>query len=484
MTLQQTRSADAATPRASGRWGELRPLLLRLHFYAGVLVAPFILIAAITGLAYTVAPQLESVVYHDQLTVRANDGTRLPLSEQVRAARGAHPDGDLLSVTPPVDATSSTRVVFADDAVARDYAKTVFVDPYDARVLGQVTSFGQWLGVRAWLDEMHRNLHLGAVGRNYSELAASWLWVVVLGGLALWLSRRRTRRRDAVVLERGSRGRRRALSWHGVVGTWIALGLLLLAASGLTWSRFAGDQIGDVRNSFDWSSRPLDTAVGGSQTPADGEHQHGQDGDPAGTDTHDELVRAGVGIDGVMRTARAEGLRAPMDLIPPTDSSSAWTAAENKRSAPTQYDSISVDPVSGAVVDRLDQGDWPFMAKMTDWVISAHMGILFGLINQVLLAVLAIGLVTVTVRAYQMWWRRRPARGGRRLGRPLPAGTFRSLRPTSRLLVVAVIVVAAWFVPLLGLSLAGFLLLDLVNTRRRGRAGGAGTPVLAQLPDG
>ena len=32
-------------------------LLLRLHFYAGVLVAPFLVVAALTGLAYTCRPR-------------------------------------------------------------------------------------------------------------------------------------------------------------------------------------------------------------------------------------------------------------------------------------------------------------------------------------------------------------------------------------------------------------------------------------------
>ncbi len=31
----------------------------------------------------------------------------------------------------------------------------------------------------------------GRLGRNYSELAASWMWVIALAGLALWVMRRR-----------------------------------------------------------------------------------------------------------------------------------------------------------------------------------------------------------------------------------------------------------------------------------------------------
>ena len=100
-------------------------------------------------------------------------------------------------------------------------AATVFVDPYTRQVRGALTTYGEWLPVRAWIDELHRNLHVGAFGRKYSELAASWLWVVALGGLVLWIARVRQRRQSArrlVVPDRSKRGRARTLSWHGAVG--------------------------------------------------------------------------------------------------------------------------------------------------------------------------------------------------------------------------------------------------------------------------
>lgn len=85
--------AGSGTTRAS-----LRPLLLRLHFYAGVVVGPFLLVAAVTGLAYTAAPQIESVLYEHELKVTPR-GSAEPLAEQVAAAERAVPDGTLLSVT-------------------------------------------------------------------------------------------------------------------------------------------------------------------------------------------------------------------------------------------------------------------------------------------------------------------------------------------------------------------------------------------------
>ncbi len=166
-------------------------MLRRLHFYAGIFVGPFILIAAVTGLLYTLVPQLDNLVYRHELTVDRAGEQRLPLAQQLDAVRAAHPQGAVESIRPPSTPTETTQVTLAVDDVPPDYARTVFVDPYTAEVRGSLTTYGQWLPLRAWFDELHRNLPLGAIGRNYSELAASWLWITALAGLWLWIAHRR-----------------------------------------------------------------------------------------------------------------------------------------------------------------------------------------------------------------------------------------------------------------------------------------------------
>ena len=52
--LDPTATDDTASRRRRG----LRPLLLRLHFYAGIFIGPFILVAAVTGRLYALIPQI------------------------------------------------------------------------------------------------------------------------------------------------------------------------------------------------------------------------------------------------------------------------------------------------------------------------------------------------------------------------------------------------------------------------------------------
>ncbi|WP_308165394.1 PepSY domain-containing protein [Nocardia noduli] len=115
---------------------------------------------------------------------------------------------------------------------------------------------------------------------------------------------------------------------------------------------------------------------------------------------------------------------------------------------------------------------YSLIAKLADWGIRGHMGTLFGLLNQLLLLAVALLLVTIIVRGYRMWWQRRPTRGATwALGRPpLRGGIARA--PLPGVIVLAVVAVAVgWFLPLLGITLLGFLAVDLISGALRRRTG-------------
>ncbi|BBZ26891.1 peptidase [Mycolicibacterium madagascariense] len=442
-------SADVRESLHASAWARWRPLLMRLHFYAGVFVAPFILVAAVTGVLYALVPQLDQAVSHHQLTVDHVGERRLPLADQLAAARAAHPEGTVTSIRPPAAPNETTQVALKVDDVAPDYGRTVFVDPYTGEVRGALTTFGQWMPLRAWFDELHRNLHLGAVGRNYSELAASWLWVIAGSGLLLWIGHRvgTGRLTRLFVPDAGVRGRRRLLSWHGSLGVWIIAALLLLSVSGMTWSRFAGAHVSDIRSHLTWSTPAVDTTL--------------PSGAAADAQPLDEAV-ALRGADTALRAAQDAGLQSPIWMYPPSAAGQGWQVAENKRDWPTRYDAVSVDPDSGAITARVDFADWPFMAKVADWIVGAHMGILFGVVNQIVLAAVGVALIAVVLLGYRMWWRRRPTRtAGFVIARGPRRGVLSELRPYEAVLAVVALAAFGYFAPLFGVSLAVFVAVDV-----------------------
>lgn len=458
MSLDSTTRPAPPVTRPS-TWALLRPLVLRLHFYAGVLIGPFLLVAALSGAAYAVSPQVERVVYADLLTGGTPDPT-ISLADQVATAEQVSTVEGLVAVRPAPEG-GTTRVLFDDGTLPESTRHAVFLDPATGEVLGQDDVYGTSgsLPVRAWISDLHRTLHLGEVGRLYSELAASWLWVVALGGLALWVARARARRsaRAALLPDRTATGRARTRSWHAVLGTWSVLGFLMLSATGLTWSAYAGAHVTDLRATLGWSNPALATTHDGMTVDEHAGHGGGStptspDVEPADVDPAD--------VDPVWAAARGAGITSDqVEIALPAAPGAFWTVTEVHRSFPTAVDAAAVDPDGYQVVDTTRFADYPVMAKLARWGVDLHMGVLFGWPNQVALAALALGLAAVVVLGYRMWWqrsRRWPAPAGLgRLPRPLVAG------------VVVLTVAVGWFLPLLGISLAAFLAVDVLLARRR-----------------
>lgn len=434
---------------------------MRLHFYAGLLVAPFLLVAALTGGLYAASYQIEKVLYADELTVPVGDRTQ-PVSDQIAAAQDAHPDGEVSAVRPADESGTTTRVLLDDPSVGADRQLAVFVDPYTAEVRGALESYGSSgaLPFRAWVSELHRSLHLGETGRLYSELAASWLWVVALGGVLLWLARRRSQRRL-----RNTSGRRRTRSLHGLIGLWATLGLLVLSATGLTWSTYAGENIGELRTKAGGATPAISSEAGDGH---EGHGDHGGEGDSGGGHEGHGAEHPDLGMDRVLEIARGEhGLSGPLEILPPVVDDdgvpSAYVVKEIDKQLPQRMDQVAVDASSGELTDRLDFSDYPVLAKLSSWGISAHEGQLFGIANQLVLLALAVGLVALIVLGYRMWWLRRPTGGARfAFGRPYPPGAWRQLPVVWWLPLAAATLLVGWFVPLLGLGLLAFLVVDVV----------------------
>ncbi|GIJ49210.1 membrane protein [Virgisporangium aliadipatigenens] len=433
------------------------PLLLRLHFYAGVLVAPFLVVAAVTGLLFVTTPQLDRAVYADELRTDGH-GPRKPLAEQVAAAVAAHPEGTVSEVILPAGDDLNTRVVFAVESLGENN-DTVYVDPYTARVKGSLVTYYGATPLNTWLDVLHRDLHLGPVGNLYSELAASWLWIVALGGVVLWLRRQRGRLRAALVPDlKARKGVRRSRGWHASLGLWLALGLFIISATGLTWSNYAGENFGAVQDALNGSAPAVSTAAA---PDSGGGGHHGS----AGAARPADLTL----LDPVVATARAAGLDGTVIVTPPAEPGTAWTVGQD--SAPFGFDVVAVAPDGKTVTDRVDFADWPLLAKLTKLGIYAHMGILFGLPNQLVLGALALGLLTVIFWGYRMWWQRRPTRAGRSapFGTAPARAAWRQLPTWAIVVGVPLVVALGYALPLFGLSLVGFLLTDLVIGALQGR---------------
>ncbi|WP_042958626.1 PepSY-associated TM helix domain-containing protein [Erwinia tasmaniensis] len=451
-------SAHATSSRSS-----LLSLLRRLHFYIGLFIAPFIFVAALTGTLYVVTPQLENAFYHHQLFTTST-GIDQPLSAQVaRAGEFIGSNMKIAAVRPAPHQGETTRVMFYRDDLAPSETRAVFIDPKTLEVRGELTAYGTSgiLPLRTWLDYLHRNLLLGDVGRHYSELAASWLWVAALGGAVLWASRRRVRRITSDKQPTRAQRLGRFRHWHSTLGLLLLLGLVFFSATGLTWSRWAGDNISLMRSHFGWMTPVVNTSLQPAMAmdmPMDEHAEH---------HGHSRMMHGGKSIavnplnfDTVLRAARDAGIdAAKLEIRPAYRADKAWTVSETDRSWPTQVDSVAVDPRNNTVIDKVKFAQYGLLAKLTRWGVDAHMGVLFGVANQLVLALFGLGLCLMIAFGYRMWWLRRPQQGQIS---PLDTliGCWQLLAPGSRLLLLVLTILVAVSLPLMGISLLILLAID------------------------
>lgn len=466
----EIRPREIRPRRRRGQRGWLGALLLRLHFYAGILVGPFVLVAATSGALYVMSPQIEQVIYADELHAASAEST-LTLGEQIAVAEEHVGDtAPLTAVRPAPEPGETTRVMFAQEGLGESESRSIFVDPGSGEVRGDLTVYGTSgsLPLRTWIDQLHRGLHLGDAGRLYSELAASWLWIVASAGLLLWILRARSSRasrasrvREAHDQPRAatkSTGRRRLLRWHTTIGLGVVLAALFLSATGMTWSQHAGANITSLRAALGWGTPVISTSLDDSQ-PMPDEHaaHHGDMTDPSG----DALPEH---FDHIMEVARGVNIDSgAVEILPPAGPDGAWVVQEIHRSYPTQVDAVSIDGSTLEVVDRIDFEDFGLMAKLARWGIDLHMGTMFGLANQIVLALVALGIGSMVVLGYVMWWKRRPPRAGRlALGRPPRRGAIHRAPWWGVAALGAAAAGIGVFLPLVGWTLLGFLALDVL----------------------
>nr|WP_284691881.1 PepSY domain-containing protein [Pinirhizobacter soli] len=443
-------------------------MVWRWHFYAGLFCLPFVLWLACTGSIYLFKPQIEAWLDrpYDRIDAQA---PRVAPSIQVAAALAVVPGGVLNAYELPASNTSAARVLVGrgDDLVR------VYVDPTNGHVLHHAVEDERLMRRIFYL---HGELLMGDRGSMVVELAASWAIVMILSGLYLWWPRGK---RLAGVLYPRVRERGR-LFWrdlHAVVGVWVALLALSLLVSGLPWAKSWGGMLKEVRKfgsttevAQDWTTgrsdelakrRAANTAMddmadmpgmdrGQGESKKQSLHvEHADGGSPhTAVDLH--------ALDRLVPTVARLQLPPPVLIAPPSKADAGWTGRSDTQNRPKRL-TLKLDGATGQVINRKDFAQGALLDRAIGYGVAAHEGQLFGWPNQLLGLVTALGLITVTVSGFVMWWRRKPVK---RLGAP-PAHGARY--PA---LMVGLLVVFGVLLPLLGISMLFVLVAERLVLRR------------------
>ena len=420
----------------------------RWHFYAGVFAIPFVILLASTGSIYLFRPQIEAWIDrpYDGL---ADAGAPAPPSRQVEAALAAVPGSMLRAYELPKTPTSAARVIVAKGGEAT----RVYVHPATLRVLHEVREEDRFMRV---LFRLHGELLLGNRGSNLVEIAASWTIVLLLTGLFLWWPREGQGLAGVAYPRLGAGGRVFWRDVHAVTGVWISSLALFLLLTGLPWAKFWGEYFKAARRVTGTAAAQQDWTTG---RPPRAESDEGEHAGHSGMSKGSGPARPQdlSGLDRVVAAVRPLGLAPPVLVSPPSRREKNWTAKSDAANRPLRVNLV-LDGATGAVLAREDFKDRHVLDRIVGTGIAAHEGQLFGWPNQVLGLLTALGLVTLSVSALVLWWRRRAAGV---LGAPEPAAQG----PASIGLGLAVLLLAL-YLPLFGATLLAVRLLEGLVLRR------------------
>lgn len=426
----------------------------RWHFYAGLLVLPFMLLLAVTGAIYLFHNELDAVIYRDLKMVQST-GPTLPADTLVAQALAVHP-GTPFKYTPPACAACSAEV----SLLATDGNKlSVFVDPKLGVVLGDLPERG---GFSWTVRKLHSLKYFGAVASALIEIAAGWSILLVLTGIYLWWPRQAG---GGVLTVRGQP--RQRIFWrdlHAVTGIVAGAFLLFLALTGMPWSVVWGAKVNQWANGSNFGypagvrvalpmsdehlnhKMPVAWSMEQAQMPLSHQHAHHAGQQPGKSITLQQAVA----------TLGALGLAPGFSVSLPGDTMGVYTGSVYPADLSRQR-VVHLDRFSGKVLLDMRYADYGPLGKSLEWGINVHLGQQYGLANQLLMLAACLAIVLLCVSAAMMWWKRRPPGS---LGvPPLPADA-RALRGVFGLLLIG----GAIF-PLVGLSMLVMLALDWLGTR-------------------
>ncbi|WP_186138612.1 PepSY-associated TM helix domain-containing protein [Burkholderia gladioli] len=424
---------SARSPQAGYR------TLWRWHFYAGLFVMPFLVILAVTGTIYCFQPQIEPLLYPHRLIVTPGAEPRLDADTLLQRAVAAMPAG-----AKPVSAEirrepdRSAEFVFRLPSGSRE---SVYVNPYDGRVLGTLSVDARFMQVDRML---HRKLLLGKPGELLMELVACWTLVMIGTGVALWWPREPGRLRRALLPDAGLRGRPLWKSVHASLGIWLALGALAFVLSGLPWTGSWGKQFKSLATSVNlgsppgaWGGSSLHSTRPGAKAAKAGEaasaaaapmhHAHGDDSMPGMVmddlplpqtpwavgnvpvpDSSAAPTAHPLTLDDAVAKVATLGVTSGYSLVMPVDADGVYTVSYFPAD-PKAERTIYLDQYSGQVLRDIRYGDYGAVAQAVSYGTALHMGRYFGLANQLICAAISLGLAAMAVTGFVMWWKRRPA---------------------------------------------------------------------------
>ncbi|TCI53767.1 PepSY domain-containing protein [Exiguobacterium sp. SH1S21] len=422
----------------------------RWHLYAGLIIAPFLLVLAVTGAVYLFKPQIEQVLYADYYQVEPA-GERMSATELFNRVQSEYPDAPVTRYRPGESADRSTEFRL----MTEDGATTVFVDPYKGEIIGSQLNADRFM---SQVELIHGELMIGTIGDRIVELVACWTIVLMATGLYLFWPRNGLQAQGTLYprLTKGKRIFRRDL--HVVPGFWVTAGLLFLVLTGLPWSGFWGANFQSIATNAGVGYPP---SIWGGEAPTSNVKTEDVADVPWAAETLPVPNSAVAGyvplsLDQVDTIAETVGMDPSYTISLPSTSDGVFTLSAYPDRAQDEA-TIHLDQYSGAVLADYRYDNYGIVGKAVALGVTLHKGTQFGLPNQLISLAICLGVILVVVSGVYLWYSRKPnAKSG------APSAPSRTKRNVFFVLLIGFGIVF----PLVGLSLLVVATIDWLLVRR------------------
>ncbi|MFK5948992.1 MAG: PepSY domain-containing protein [Methylococcales bacterium] len=450
-TITQNTSIEK---RAASR--KLYQLIIRWHFYCGLLFIPLIIVISISGCIYLFEDEYEDFMYQDLLFVNPGDSV-LPASELLTKAKVALPGWKASTFKSYPDAKRSTEIIFSEPMqhkpiktsmewagdgpekvkmVMNRERASVFINPYTGDILGSMKNSDRLM---AFMKDLHGNLLTGNFGTKFVELASCWVMMLMTTGLIIWWPRGKTGIMGTFIPRLKTNKRLFWRDLHAVPAFYFSFFIIFLVISGLPWTSVWGKAFHSVQSELKMSASA-------------GFHSRE-------LKSHYFKGAKQISIDQVISEAKNRGYKGELDVKIPHNNRDTYAIQRNSDD-PAERPSMHFDQYTGKVLASTDWNKVPLLAKSVSYGIKLHRGEYFGVWNLILVLVTTLVLIFMAISGLVLWLQRRP-KG--KLGAPKYPRDYKKPH-----WIIGTTIGFSLFMPLLGASLIVFILGDWMYSKFSG----------------
>ena len=452
---QATLTASQKEKKALSR--KFYQLIIRWHFFCGLLFIPLTLVISLSGIVYLFEDEYEEYVFEDILFVQPGE-ERLPATALLSIAEAAYPGmriSGLKFFTDPARSTQLTirsggnmphhgsvekpkvtSMEWAGDGavkvpmVMNRQRTTVYLNPYTGDVLGELKS-GETL--MSFMKDLHGNLLGGNFGSYFVELTSCWVMMLMATGLVMWWPRGKVGVRGTLTLRLNESKRVFWRDLHAVPAFYFSFLIIFLIVSGLPWTQTWGGAFHSIQRDLGMNATSGFHSRTLKSTVIEGSHQ------------------PPISLDRVISAAEKKGYFGEIKVKIPRNKADTFAILQDSDD-PAERLSMHFDQYSGAMLGETEWQEVPLLAKAVTYGIKLHRGEYFGVWNLVLALVSTLVLVFMCVSGVVLWLKRRPTG---KLGAPKRPKSYEE--PSWLLWTTFSFAV---FMPLLGASLIAFFVGD------------------------